>query len=84
MAEYTVKFGVDTISKRSIVRRRNGEMNVTTDATLEDMRREDNAKTLKDMFYMDVHNQVKDKIFNIEILEIDVARPKKPRRKKTS
>lgn len=33
--DYKIKFGIDVISKRNLVSRKNGEINLTTDATTE-------------------------------------------------
>lgn len=68
--EYTVEFGIDVISKRNLISRKNGEIDITTEATVEELNWEDNQKVLKDMIYLDVQPKVKQKIFNVEILKI--------------
>jgi hypothetical protein len=68
--EYTVEFGVDVISKRNLISRKNGEIDVTTEATIEELNWEDNKKVLMDMIFLDVQPKLKQKIFNVEILKI--------------
>ena len=68
--EYVVEFGIDVISKRNLVSRKNGEIEVTTDASIEELNYEDNKKVLMDMIYVDVQPKVKQKIFNVEITKI--------------
>lgn len=69
--EYTIKFGLDIISKRNLISRKNGEIDLTVEADLEDLKRTDNEKVLKQMIHKDVQSKLKQKIFNIEILEIN-------------
>lgn len=68
--EYTVEFGIDMISKRSLISRKNGEIDITTDATIEELGWEDNQKVIKDLIFIDVQPKVKQKIFNVEILKV--------------
>lgn len=68
--DYTIEFGLDVISKKGLVSRKNGHIDITTDATIEDLQREDNRKTIMDMIYLDVKPKLKQKIFNIEIIKI--------------
>lgn len=68
--EYTVEFGIDVISKRNLISRKTGEIGITTDATIEDLQREDNRKTIMNMIYLDVQPKLKQKIFNVEILKV--------------
>lgn len=58
------------ISKRNLISRKNGEIDITTDATIEDLQRKDNRKTIMNMIYLDVQPKVKQKIFNVEILKV--------------
>lgn len=68
--EYTIEFGIDVISKRNLISRKNGEIDVTTDATSEEMWFGDNQKVLKDMVFSAIQTKVKQKIFNVEILKV--------------
>jgi len=67
---YIVEFGIDVISKRNLISRKNGDIEVTTDATVEELNWEDNKNVLKEMICADVQPKVKQKIFNVEILKI--------------
>lgn len=72
--EYTVKFGVDVVSKRNLISRKNGEIDLTTDAVIDDLKQLDNEKVLKHMIVKDVQPKMKQKIFNVEIINIDLKK----------
>lgn len=72
--EYTVKFGIDVISKRNLISRKNGEIDLTTDVVIDDLKQSNNEKVLKHMIVADVQPKLKQKIFNVEIINIDLKK----------
>lgn len=75
--EFKVEFAFDCINRKSLVMRKYGEFNLTSekDIDIEALKWEDNAKIIKDMIYLDIKPKVKYKIFNIEILNINLCTP---------
>ena len=67
---YKIDFGVDVISKRNLISRKNGDCVFKTAATLSDMKMKENQGVIVNMIFNDIQPQLKQKIFNIEILKI--------------
>lgn len=65
--KYKILFDIDTFGKRGLVKRKSGEIEVTTDATLQDLT---NNEELKLLIATDIQPKVKGTIFNVEINEI--------------
>ncbi len=68
---YIVKFAIDIISKRNLISRRTGEFDITTDHKAEILNN-DNQR-LKYLIYEDVQPKLKQKIFNVEIIETVIS-----------
>lgn len=64
---YTVKFNIDCISKKSMISRKSGEVNITTDAVPEDL------MYSNDLMYLiakEMSKKLNKNIFNVEIINV--------------
>lgn len=68
--EYLVKFGIDVISKRNLISRKEGVLGLIVEADLEDVQMPENLPVIKDMIIQDVQPKIKQRIFNVEVLSI--------------
>lgn len=64
--DYIVKFALDVVNKKSLVMRKYGEVDISTNESVEQINNDN--QELKDLIRTDLQPKVKQTIFNVEIL----------------
>lgn len=65
--EYIVTFNFNTINKNSKISKKNGEVEITTNASIEELK---NSNELIQLISNDMKNKTKQTILSVEIIDI--------------
>jgi hypothetical protein len=66
---YLVKFNFNCINKKSLISGKSGEVEITSDASIEELK---NSKELPNLIALDMANKTKQSIISVDITDISL------------
>jgi len=66
---YLIKFNFNCINKKSLISGKSGEVEITSDASIEELK---NSKELPNLIALDMANKTKQSIISVDITDISL------------